>query len=133
MNSCVNEFKYINNFIVSIANQKLIDQKINKECLESYLSAFLQENKIIEFDRNRLYSNLTSIYSNYNEYPIDTVILSNYMDLIKKLYDEKNYSCLYNILGKLIAPIIINLNDVFRNFFTIMIYLYILDINSILN
>lgn len=113
-NTYINEFKYINRFIVSIANKKLIYQKTVKEYLENYLNAFLQNNRVIEFDSNGLYRNLTNIYSNYDENPIDKVILSSYMDMIKKSYYDKNDNVpLYSILGELIVPIISTLSGEF--------------------
>lgn len=107
----LNEFKYINKFIVSVANKEILDQKTVSEYLERYLKTYLQNRRIIEFDSNGLYRNLTSIYREYNEYPIKIDVLSNIIDLIKKSYEEKNHNFLYGILEKLIVPIVKTLNE----------------------
>lgn len=114
--SYLNEFKYINKFIVSVANKEIISQKTVLDYLEKYLKVYLQESSIIEFDNNGLYKNITNIYTDYNEYPIKIGILSSYIDLIKKSYEEKNNDYLYIILENLIIPIVKTLNDNHRNF-----------------
>ncbi|MED1607601.1 SIR2 family protein [Cytobacillus kochii] len=107
----LNEFKYLNKFIVSVANKEILNQKTVSEYLETYLITYLQNQRIIEFDTNGLYRNLTNIYREYKEYPIKIDVLSNIIGLIKKSYEEKNHKFLYHILEYLIVPIVKTLNE----------------------
>ncbi|MGE6771645.1 SIR2 family protein, partial [Bacillus velezensis] len=67
----LNEFKYINKFIVAVANKEILAQSTVLDYLEKYLEIYMRNSRIIEFDNNGLYKNLTNIYVNYNEYPIN--------------------------------------------------------------
>ncbi|MEK4444149.1 MULTISPECIES: SIR2 family protein [unclassified Niallia] len=107
----LNEFKYLNKFIVSVANKKVLFQKTVSDYLEKYLKTYLQNKRIVEFDRNGFYRNLTNIYTDYNEYPIKRDVISNIIDLVKKSYKENHYNFLYEILGKLLVPIVNALNE----------------------
>lgn len=107
----LNEFKYLNKFIVSVANKKVLIQKTVSDYLEKYLKTYLQNKRIVEFDRNGFYRNLTNIYTDYNEYPIKRDVISNIIDLVKKSYKENHYNFLYEILGKLLVPIVNALNE----------------------
>lgn len=79
--------------------------------MEKYLKTYLQNKRIVEFDRNGFYRNLTNIYTDYNEYPIKRDVISNIIDLVKKSYKENHYNFLYEILGKLLVPIVNALNE----------------------
>lgn len=111
----LNEFKYINKFIVSAANREVISQETVLKYLEKYLKVYQQNRRIIEFDNSGLYRNLTKMYKSYSEYPIEVTIISGYLGLVKQYYEEKDYNSLYEVLGELVLPIIESLNDKHKN------------------
>lgn len=113
-NTYVNEFKYINNFIVAMANQEILSQENISEYLNKYLEAYLKNKEIFTWDKS-LYKNLTNIYKNYKEYPIKENISSNIIELTKKYYEEKNYNYLYDILTNIVIPIQKNLKNEYRS------------------
>ncbi|MDM5431106.1 SIR2 family protein [Bacillus mycoides] len=111
----VNEFKYVNKFIVSGANRELISQEIVVKYLVTYLKIYQQNNRIWELDTDRLYTNLTRIYTNSNEYLIDTSVISIYLELINSKFKEKDYVSLYKLLSEIILPIIKGITDTQQN------------------
>lgn len=111
----VNEFKYVNKFIVSGAKRELISQEIIVKYLVTYLKIYQQNSRILEFDYARLYKNLTRIYTNGNEYLIDTSVISTYLELINSKFKEKDYVYLYELLSNIILPIIKGITDTQQN------------------
>jgi len=113
-NTYIDQFKYINKFIVSMANHEILSQKNVSEYLTKYLEAYLKNKEILTWGKS-LYNNLASIYINCDEYPIKEGIVSNIIELTKKLYEEKNYNFLYGILNAVVIPIQKNLKDEYQS------------------
>ncbi|MBU5240132.1 SIR2 family protein [Bacillus velezensis] len=111
----LNEFKYINKFIVAVANKEILAQSTVLDYLEKYLETYMRNSRIIEFDNNGLYNNLTNIYVDYNEHPINKDIISSYVILIKKSYEEKEYDILYTVFENLIVPILKAISEEYKN------------------
>ncbi|PFS49695.1 SIR2 family protein [Bacillus cereus] len=111
----INEIKYINKFIVSVANRKLIGQKIIVKYLSTYLKTYQQNKEIWGIDNVRLYSNLTEIYTGGSEYVIDSSVISIFVELIGRHFKEQDYASLYKLLGEIILPIIKGMNDTQKN------------------
>ncbi|MDU0813614.1 SIR2 family protein [Bacillus siamensis] len=111
----LNELKYINKFIVAVANKEILAQKTVLDYLEKYLEIYMRNSRIIEFDNNGLYNNLTNIYVDYNEQPINNDIISSYVILIKKSYEEKEYDILYTVFENLIVPILKAISEEYKN------------------
>lgn len=113
-NTYIDQFKYINKFIVSMANHEILSQKNVSEYLTKYLEAYLKNKEILTWGKS-LYNNLASIYINCDEYPIKEGIVSNIIELTKKLYEEKNYNFLYGILNAVVIPIQKNLKNEYQS------------------
>ncbi|EJQ32380.1 hypothetical protein IEC_05392 [Bacillus toyonensis] len=111
----INEIKYINKFIVSVANRELIGQKIIVKYLSTYLKIYQQNKKIWELDNVGLYSNLTKIYTSGSEYVLDSSVISIFVELIGRHFKEQDYASLYDLLSEIILPIIKGVNDTQKN------------------
>ncbi|WP_440858638.1 SIR2 family protein [Staphylococcus shinii] len=102
----LNLYKYINRYVVSLANNKLFKQQTVSKYIEKYLRTYLNSNKIIEDNSYILYRSLTNIYKEFKQHTIDKDILSNLIYLTDKMYQEGQYDNLYNNSVKIIVPII---------------------------
>lgn len=100
-----NEFKYINRFIVSSANKKLLNQNLISQLLNSYLNAYLKNRRILDFDTVGLYSNLAKIHEDYNSYPLDEDTIANVVNVVNIDYNEENRNLIYSTLQSVIYPI----------------------------
>jgi len=107
----VQEFKYINRFIVSIANRDLISQETVVKYITKYLKLYQQNKSVCKFDNAGLYSNLTTVYKPGSEYLIDTSITSIYLEFINRKIQENEKDLLYELLGEIILPIIKGIVD----------------------
>lgn len=103
-------FKYINKYVVSLANKKILEQQVVLEYLEKYLRTYLKSDRKIEDNPYILYIRLTRIYKESKQYTIATDILSNILSLAIKMYQECKYDDLYEISLKVIVPIIDDFN-----------------------
>lgn len=111
----VQEFKYLNRFIVSIANRDLISQETVVKYITKYLKLYQQNKSVCEFDNAGLYSNLTTVYKPGSEYLIDTSITSIYLEFINRKLQENEKDSLYELLGEIILPIIKGIVDNQKN------------------
>lgn len=103
-------FKYINKYVVSLANKKILEQQVVLEYLEKCLRTYLKSDGKIEDNSYILYISLTRIYKESKQYTIATDILSNILSLAIKTYQECKYDDLYEISLKVIVPIIDDFN-----------------------
>ncbi|MEH7753148.1 SIR2 family protein, partial [Bacillus toyonensis] len=102
----INEFKYVNKFIVSGASKEILTQEIVVRYLVAYLKMYRKNQRIREFDTAGLYKNLTLIYINDNDSLIAPSVMSDYLELIDRRFKEKDFIFLYELMNGIILPII---------------------------
>lgn len=107
----INEFKYVNKFIVSGANKEILAQEIVAKYLVAYLKMYQKNKRIREFDNAGLYQNLTQIYVYDNDTLIDSSIIWGYLELIDGKFKERDFIYLYELMNGIMLPIIKGITD----------------------
>ena len=97
--------KYINKYIVSVANKNLITQDVILDYLENYLKIYQHNRKIIDIDSSGFYENLALIYKDNDKFPIDNQELSNCIGTACEYYEKNDKDSLNEILLHIIIPI----------------------------
>ncbi|QWH54351.1 SIR2 family protein [Bacillus mycoides] len=106
-NTYLNEMKYLNIYIVSIANKDLINQDVVIKFLERYLEVAYNNPGILEYDTNNLYENLARIYNKYdkNEFLLRDSVLFPHFEYIDMETINQKYNEVYRTLIDLLLPI----------------------------
>jgi SIR2-like domain len=101
----INEFKYINRFIVSTANKKIVEKEAITQLLIEYLKLYVRENRIIEFDTVGLYNNLINILKNEFECTLEHDLISEIIYNIDMKIKKGNKKVNYSVFNSIIIPI----------------------------
>ncbi len=106
----IDDFKYLNKFIVSLAKNNLLEEQFAINYMNKYLESAIENVKFLSFDRSNLLINLARIHQYKNDKKINKKVVAKYINLIKELFESKEIDNIIELFNQTIFHIIAYMN-----------------------
>ncbi|WP_312193591.1 SIR2 family protein [Exiguobacterium sp.] len=110
--STINNFKYINLFLVSVANKGLIEQDSILKFINKYLEMASNNPYNFSFEHNSLLITLTAILNENSDIKLEKKVITSYINRIQDLIEENEIDEAVELFNRNIIHIVPIINDI---------------------